>query len=196
MPEAKPEANPAAGKAAEPKGPLFSKAGLLILLVACALCAGVPVALLLKQSAHPSAPAEEHTPKPEPPGTFKPPKVPNTVTLDPIKVPYRDSGQGGPRRSLTVTVALWVTTQADPENEHAPEELKKEDERRKKAVEKLTPWIRDRIIAILRGKGPEDFATNELVEQTQMQIKHAINDEAFEKQEVVQKVLFPDQAFN
>ena len=57
------------------------------------------------------------------------------------------------------------------------------------------PWIRDRIIAILRGKGPEDFATNEMIEQVKQQIRHSINNEFFGKQDVIQDVLFPEQRF-
>ena len=74
-------------------------------------------------------------------------------------------------------------------------ELQEKDTERKKRVEAQVAWIKDKIYDIFRGKGPEDFATNEMVEQVKQQIKRAINDEKFGKEAVVVGVLFPEQNF-
>ncbi len=199
-------ATPAAAKA-----PLFSKTGLIVLVVLCLVCAGTPVLLMHKpdEAGKKGDPAnhggEEHSghgaPKP-----FKPPAFRNIVELDEISMPYRDAG--GPRRSLKVTVVLEVVTKVEPvmgAGEHggagapkAPEGKEHEfdeDGQRKRTVERLKYKIYDKICNILRGRVPEDFATNELIGQTQQQIKRAINDEIFDRQEVIQDVAFTKSQF-
>ncbi len=200
MAEAEAKAKPAAEKGPAPKAPLFSKTGILVLLAACAACAGVPTALLMKRPAAdpPVVKGRDHSAPHGAGGAFEAPLIPNTVILDPIRMPYRDAGTGAPRRFLTVSVTLAVKTVVDPDLEHPTKDqtaMKAEDDRRKKAVVKRKDWIRDQILQIFRGKGPEDFATNELIEQVRQQIKHAINDELFAKYEVVESVIFTDQGF-
>ena len=188
------------GAAAAAKPPLFSKAGLMVLLAGCLVSGGIPTVLLMGRKPpldgtdHPGQPSEPVPGHPGEGGTdFHLPPVNNMVALDPLQVNYRDSAQGGPRRSLNVTVVLEILTEAT--GEHPDPKAEERDRKRKEAVEKLMPPIRDKVFTILRGKGPEDFATNELIEQVKQQIKHAINDEKFNRQEVVQNVLFTEQRF-
>jgi hypothetical protein len=179
------------------KPPLFSKAGLMVLLAGCLVSGGIPTVWLWGRSpagtAHPGQPSQPMPGNPGGGNDFRLPRVNNRVALEPLQVNYRDSAQGGPRRTLNVTVVLEILTEDDPE--HSDPEFKKRDDRRKEAVQKLMDPIRDKLFTILRGKGPEDFATNELIDQVKQQIRHAINDEKFNRQDVVQNVLFTEQRF-
>ena len=188
----KEEAKPAA------KAPLFSKLGLIVLLLGCAGSAGVPLLMMGKKGPeappHANGNGDEPHPEmhPEGPKTMKTPRIQNTFALEPIQVNYQDSGMGAPRRSLTVTVVLEILTEYSPDPAHEdPKDKRKEaDENRMKDVEKLRAWITDRIISLMRGKTPEHFATNEMVDQVKQQIRHAINEERFGGEAVIQNVLF------
>ncbi len=201
------------GAAAAAKPPLFSKAGLMILLAGCLVSGGIPTVLLMSRKPAPEGAAPPDHPTQPTPGhprgtggeVYLPP-VNNMVALEPLQVNYRDSTQGGPRRSFNVTVVLEILTEGEggggggggEHGGHASKgdpKIEERDKKRQEAVQLLMPWIRDKIFTILRGKGPEDFATNELIEQVKQQIKHAINDEKFDHQEVIQNVLFIEQRF-
>ena len=203
--EAKGEVPPASAKT-----PMFSKAGLAVLVVLCLVSAGVPMLLHKGKGGDGGAKTEPPGHGDEPPGHakgFKPPVFRNTVELDEINMSYRDSGAGGPRRSLKVTVVLEVVTRVEPEmevGEHggagkskAPkgqEEQFEEDQARLRAVQKLKYRIYDKIQNILRGRSPDDFATNELIDQTRQQIRRTLNDEIFGQQEVIQDVVFTNKS--
>lgn len=181
------------------KASMFSKAGMGVLLAGCAACAAGGWFLHRPagggDAAHPDGDGGGDHGSEGPSTGFKPPRIPNEVTLEPIKTFYRNDGLGGPRRPLSISVTLQITTEVDP-GVHKPDlEAGKRDAARKLAVEKSKDWISNRILAILRSKSPEDFATNEMIEQVQQQIKLAINEELFGKQTVVQAVLFPVQSF-
>lgn len=200
--EAKP-APKAGAEGAPAKAPMFSKAGLIVLLAGCAVSGAVGALVLGKGKAPATKTAEadpEHAPEPEdphtPPAAGKGPLIRNTLLLEPIQVNYQDTGVGTARRTFTITVALEIQTTGGGE-EASPEAdaRKKADEKRLKDVERLKPWITDRIFGILRGKTPENFSTNEMVDQVKQQIRHAINEERFGGQDVVQNVLFVQQRF-
>lgn len=210
--EAKAEAKGESPAATAAKAPMFSKAGFGVLVVLCLVSAGVPV-LLRPKPAEDGGKADPHDRGGESSDHgkdrgFKAPVILNTVELDEISMPYRESGAGGPRRSMKVTVVLKVVTKiqlktkmhegveepVEPD-EKADKELHEEDVARHKAVQKLKPEIYDKICNILRGRSPDDFATNEMIEQTKQQIRRTLNDEIFSQQEVIQAVLFTKSQF-
>ena len=209
--EAKAEAKGEAAAASAAKPPMFSKTGLIVLVVMCAACAAVPAVLLKGKGDAPAKEGKEHGKEAsghESKG-FMPPKVCNSVELDEISMPYRESGAGGPRRSFKVTVVLKLVTnvmlqepeggggehEAEPKIPEGKEKEAKEDRERLKAAQKLKPEIYDKISNIFRGRSPDDFATNELIDQTRQQIRRTLNDEIFGQQEVVQAVLFTKSQF-
>ena len=211
--EAKAEGKGEAQAAPAAKAPMFSKTGLILLVVLCAAFGIVPTILLKPKGdgAHGGKePSETHEAEPgahRDPKVFHAPAVCNTVELDEISMPYRESSAGGPRRNLRVTVVLEVVTKAvtkekaggegavEIEVEKGQEKEHEDDVARLHATQKLKHRIYDKICNILRGRVPEDFATNELIDQTRQQIRRTLNDEIFENQEVIQGVLFTKSQF-
>ena len=213
---AKEEAKGGGKEAAKPAGgdapagaPMFSKAGMMLFIGGCVVSAAIPTVYHLKSggpvkaapAGHEGEEASTHTEEPaEPSKEVEPghmPKLGIMLVLEPIKFSYRDNPQGGTRRSNpSVTIALEIQASGKPGKKgEGGVEMAEEDKERKKAVEDLIPWIRNKIYEILRGRGPEDFATNEMIEQVQHQIQHAINDEKFGKKPMIQAVLFTEQSF-
>ena len=209
--EAKPGGAAAPGAEAA-KAPLFSKAGLMVLAGAVVVSGGGTAAFFsMKGGGGPQAPVEAHEPEPETPHEAPVPGAHhwanNTVEIGTLQGKYRDTGSA--RRAYSVSVVLEVRTDEEPQaggggeghggggggNKKLNRELQEKDAERKKQVEAQIAWIKDKIYDIFRGKGPEDFATNEMVEQVKQQIKRAVNDEKFPKDPAVVAVLFPEQGF-